>query len=599
MHCKNWDTEFLQVRRGVLQGDTLSPLLFLLIMQIALQALSSTCPNYGYRTSPDNQEHFLKCFADDLTVITKNPKQLQLAISKLEEIVEWLGMEFKPSKCRSFGLSKGKYRKIDIVINQQTILNVEDSASKFLGMELSLNQSTKEKTEIAHKALLEIIRPLDQLPLPNRDKVQLYRNFALPKMRWVLLVQDVLPTALQQLTTECEQYLKKWWHLPRSTSRDALRLVTGIPSISDIADQAQCTKYSIASNSKDPNVLNVVIKRKMNNHKTVKKLLQTLGTAALENKKEAIATVKASQLKQLKTTVAKLLVQGQWMQLGKTLQEDKNWRSLMWSLPTAVQQFASKAAIDVLPTRANLLRWKVACDSSCPSCGVKETLHHVLNNCQHLLNNGAYKWRHDSILIQLASALQKRHPNSKVMVDLPGNTYLLPFHSDTNWRPDIVVSHGDHSIELVELTVPFEANASAAHSRKTTKYTPLLAKAKQEGLLPTLSCIEMGSRGMPSTTWASWVSKERLPKQLTKICAAIAMSASHVVWLHKGTHWPSPPPMPNPFSTTNNKDNPTDSTDQPTSNQTQSTNPTDKPKQSIKPPNQPTGHLIDRPVPPL
>ena len=186
LHCKVWTTDYVQVTRGVLQGDTLSPLLFLLVMQVALDGLESTCPNYGYTTAAGEQRHFLKCFADDLTIITKSPKQLQLAVDKLQQIVEWLGMEIKPSKCRSFAMTKGHYRKISVVIGNQTILNVEDAPSKFLGMQLSLTQTFQEKAEIAKKSLENIIQPLNAFPLPNRDKVQLYKCFALPKMRWVL-----------------------------------------------------------------------------------------------------------------------------------------------------------------------------------------------------------------------------------------------------------------------------------------------------------------------------------------------------------------------------------------------------------------------------
>ena len=40
-------------------------------------------------------------------------------------------------------------------------------------MQLSLTQSQKEKAEIARKAILEILQPLDAFQLPNRDKVQL------------------------------------------------------------------------------------------------------------------------------------------------------------------------------------------------------------------------------------------------------------------------------------------------------------------------------------------------------------------------------------------------------------------------------------------
>ena len=157
-------------------GQILSPLLFLLVMQVALDALANSCPNYGYSTT-DGNEHFLKCFADDLTVITRSPKRLQLAIGKLHDITEWMDLEIKPSKCRSFWMWKSGYRKINIDIDGHTVLNIEDAPSKFLGMQLSLSQSCKEKAEIARKALLEIIRPLDSFPLPNRDKRQMYRNF--------------------------------------------------------------------------------------------------------------------------------------------------------------------------------------------------------------------------------------------------------------------------------------------------------------------------------------------------------------------------------------------------------------------------------------
>ena len=542
LFCKDWETAYIQVNRGVLQGDTLSPLLFLLVMQVGLQALAISCHDYGYKTS-DGREHFLKCFADDLTIVTRSPKRLQLAVNKLQEITSWLGMEIKPSKCRTFGTGKGGYRKINIDIAGQTILNIEDATSKFLGMELSLSQSPKEKAQIASKSLLQIIRPLHEFPLPNRDKVQLYRNFALPKMRWVLLVQDVLPTALRSITSEIEQYLKKWWHLPRSTSRDALRLVTGIPSISDIATQSQCTKYSVANASTDPNVTAVLSQRRASKHKPVRHLLKALGGSIPTTKKQAMNQIKEGQLSQLRETVGKLLIQGAWQQLGQDLAADRQWRSIMWSLPPTVQQFATKAVIDVLPTRANLLRWKVSCNSACPNCGVKETLQHVLNSCQRLLNNGAYKWRHDSILQQLAHSLQTLHPSSNIMADLPGRTYRLPFQSDTDFRPDIVVSHRDSTVEFIELTVPFESNWKAAHDRKTNKYAALLDQAKAEGLLPTLSCIEMGSRGLPSHDWDAWISKKRLPKSLTKTCSSIAMSASQIVWLHKATVWPNPPPM--------------------------------------------------------
>ena len=65
---------------------------------------------------------------------------------------------------------------------------------------------------------------------------------------------------------------------------------------------------------------------------------------------------------------------------------------------------------------------------------------------------------------------------------------------------------------------------------------------------PTLSCREMGSRGLPSSGWDAWVTASRLPRAIINTCSGIAMYASHVVWIHKTTtcqiphSWTRPPP---------------------------------------------------------
>ena len=363
-------------------------------------------------------------------------------------------------------------------------------------------------------------------------------------MRWILMVQDLLPTALAKINRKVEADIKQWWGLPRSASRDAIREAIGTPSMADLAEQGQLIKHHIAQYSKDRNVRAAWASRKARNYKPIRKLTATFGAILPESRVAAKRTLAHHQSQHLHSTVAKLKVQGQWSKLELSEEQQKRWRGMIWGLPASVTQFATKAAIDLLPTRANLARWKVAMDSGCPRCGVKETLHHVLNNCSVLLTSGAYKWRHDSVLQQLHADILGSNQWDSVCVDLPGCPYALPFAPDASWRPDLVLLAGKHRIHFVELTIPFEANMPAAHLRKEQKYQQLMGNARDAGLIPVLECIEMGSRGVPSKAWGAFAKTHKIRPSTTKACSEIALRASMVVWGNRYSPWPDPPLLP-------------------------------------------------------
>ncbi len=301
-------------------------------------------------------------------------------------------------------------------------------------------------------------------------------------------------------------------------------------------------KTHIAQFSTDRNAAAAVKTRRARNHKPTRILRDIFGESLPPSRAQAAKTLQAHQHLQLQKTVSKLVVQGAWSQLERTLETDRKWKSLVWSLPATVTQFASKAALDVLPTRANLCRWKVACDSACRKCHVKETLHHVLNHCDALLNAGLYKWRHDSVLQHIAESIPT-HRWKQVSIDLPGHAYAIPFPTDSAWRPDIVLLDNANHVHIVELTIPFERNIHTAHDRKSTKYAALVTNAKDAGFIPSLHCVEMGSRGIPGRSWIDWATspKFNFSQTFTNQCAEIAIRASHVIWTQKDGSWTNPP----------------------------------------------------------
>ena len=97
------------------------------------------------------------------------------------------------------------------------------------------------------------------------------------------------------------------------------------------------------------------------------------------------------------------------------------WSKEIDSLPSAKLIFARKALSQVLPTSANLVRWKRSTDPLCHLCssGLPQTNKHVLSNCNSPVALQRYTNRHDDILRILVAWLKSVLPvSAKLHADL-------------------------------------------------------------------------------------------------------------------------------------------------------------------------------------
>ena len=89
----------------------------------------------------------------------------------------------------------------------------------------------------------------------------------------------------------------------------------------------------------------------------------------------------------------------------------------------------------------------------------------------------------------------------ELYADLPGLTInggTIPADIvATVERPDIVIiDRNKKLVELGELTVPFEPNIDNARKRKEEKYSSLVVDIERNGFKCSLTCFEVGSRGL-------------------------------------------------------------------------------------------------------
>jgi hypothetical protein len=133
-------TESIPIKNGVKQGDTLSPLLFILVINVLLESLENT--NAGY-TFHKNKNLHIPCisYVDDLTLFTDSPEKLRTLTNIVQNFCKETGMRLNPQKC-TYVTNSTQARPI--TINNVPIKpNNEDKACRLLGVKLTISGTQK------------------------------------------------------------------------------------------------------------------------------------------------------------------------------------------------------------------------------------------------------------------------------------------------------------------------------------------------------------------------------------------------------------------------------------------------------------------------
>ncbi|GFN87642.1 reverse transcriptase [Plakobranchus ocellatus] len=95
----DYTTNWINLEVGIAMGCTISPILFVMAMEVILKtAEGSAGPTTlgGGCSKPP-----LKAFMDDTTVICSKEDETRRMLTRLDVLMSWCRMEFKPKKSRS------------------------------------------------------------------------------------------------------------------------------------------------------------------------------------------------------------------------------------------------------------------------------------------------------------------------------------------------------------------------------------------------------------------------------------------------------------------------------------------------------------------
>lgn len=145
----------------------------------------------------------------------------------------------------------------------------------------------------------------------------------------------------------------------------------------------------------------------------------------------------------------------------------------------------------------NLQLWNKFVSYKCFLCKNRDITQHILNGCKVALEKGRFTFRHDNMANYIVNKIDRA--KFTVYSDIHGhkitNRGTIPAtRTVTELKPDIVViDDKKKTIDIFELTVPFEGNIAEINTLIANKYAYFAADIKTHSA--TVTAFEAGSRG--------------------------------------------------------------------------------------------------------
>ena len=561
-----WTTDPVPLRTGVYQGDPLSVVIFLTVMNTLSDTLSSRLDlGFSLPQSSVTINHLL--YADDACIIGSSPAGCQHLLDIVQLWLDWAQLRAKVPKCRSLILQASSgTRRVDfpLCISGDRIPPVEDGGFKFLGKTIRLHKNNSEARSKLLSSLQRMLSAIDESPLTRQQKLRLFKQGVCPRMSWPLLVESFpetwLERVLQPLATKA---LKSWAGLARHSNPSILFLPSkrgglALPSLSGVYRRLQASKMTQLLLSSDPGVRKAAVLQleveKKNRRMKFKpaSLVESIIQQSSGSSRRAVKGAAKSHLTEEEDnhrhqSLCQLPAQGEmaraWEESSPAL-----WVVAVQTLPPEPMKFALNASLNSLPSNSNLHLWGKRASASCPLCrGSSQSLEHILNNCPKALELRRYSKRHDDVLTVIGNFIRLHlPPNFTITIDLEFESYSFPVHiTPTNLRPDIVWwSDVKREVWLVELTISFESRVAVSRERKREKYQDLVEALRGAGYRATLITLEVGSRGMLSVKDLAAISEALCPskEQLSTLCVQVIRASilgSFRVWASRN-HYSDP-----------------------------------------------------------
>ena len=543
----SFQTPFITVGRGVLQGDCLSPLTFNLCFNTFIQYISDQkFKQFGFTINSLYPVHWFQ-FADDAAVITGLENENQILLNHFTRWCAWADMKIRVDKCSTFGIKKSSTSSTqylpNLIINHEVVPTIDIGKSfRYLGRHFNYAMDNQIHMSEVLDLLKDFMNRIDSLSCHPKNKLLIYHQFVLSKLSWHLTVADLSKTwVVQNLENIVAKYVRQWLDLPISATLSTLVLQKskyGINLILPSTKFTQCQTVIRNALKTSPNLeINAMWAATSNG--------SNIQYDQYRNTKQVLTAIQKDHEDRINH---ELTSQGFIMSSILKLSNSSTrrlWSIVQQNMPKNIFNFMIKYLNNTLPTRKNLYKWSLSDSPSCSFCLHPETLQHVVSSCKSYLEDGRYTWRHISVLLHNTNSFSSLQ-RCRLFVDLPSFPSPSLITGDS-LRPDLALISPDNTLYIVELTVGFETNIEVNNKRKAIKYGSLIQDLRSQYRTITFINLSMSALGIyeaSSDTILNMMNDLGIAKSvqisIIKKITNIAVRSTYYIFCRRNKTWTDP-----------------------------------------------------------
>ena len=491
---QNWNTELscageslcnVEIKRGIFQGDSLSPLLFVMAMIPLSLLLNKEKLGYKFKASSQQVNHLL--FMDDLKLYGKTERELNELMLIVDGYSSDIGMEFGFEKCAMLVLKKGvKVISEGIVLpSGEIIKEVEKSGYKYLGILQESDVKHREMKEIIKNEYLRRVKLLAKSKLYARNLFPAINAWAVSVIRYTAGILDWRQKELKDLDIKTRKILTMFnmFHKKGNVSRLYLKRNQGGRGLISVEDcvnieNLNLERYMVKSEERLISAAQVVLE------------IDNDGESGSEYKDRVkLERIKGLQAKEM---------HGKWFRENENAHPSSfRWVSSGY-VDSRTEGFVFASQEQAIQT--NWLSSRISggeLDNRCRVCRkFPETVAHVASGCT-VLAQSDYKKRHDRMGLRIYWDLCKKYgikhslrwyeetPDDvrvsscgrfEIWWDRPVNTSKQLDHN----RPDVIVIDRVAKFwTIIDFSVPNDKNVRIKEDEKVAHYRELAKEIRK------------------------------------------------------------------------------------------------------------------------